>query len=107
MSRLANIPFEVIKIDISLVALVDTDARTQSVVTGITDLARRLGALTVAEGIERMEQLAPLRQMSCDLAQGFHFTPSLPPAELEALLAPDDGEMAPIPNAAPVPRPAI
>ena len=106
MSRLANIPFEIIKIDISLVAVVDTDARTQSVITGITDLARRLGARTVAEGVERMEQLAPLRQMSCDLAQGFHFTPSLPVAELEALLVPD-GEMAPIPNAAPVPRPAI
>jgi len=105
MSRLANIPFEIIKIDISLVGVVDTDARTQSVITGITDLARRLGARTVAEGVERTEQLAPLRQMSCDLAQGFHFTPSLPPAAFEAFLAPD-GEMAPIPNAAPVPRPA-
>jgi EAL domain-containing protein (putative c-di-GMP-specific phosphodiesterase class I) len=106
MSRLANIPFEIIKIDISLVAVVDSDARTQSVVTGITDLARRLGARTVAEGVERKEQLAPLRQMSCDLAQGFHFTRSLPPAELEAFLAPE-GEMVPIPNASPVPRPAI
>jgi EAL domain-containing protein (putative c-di-GMP-specific phosphodiesterase class I) len=106
MSRLATIPFEHIKIDISLIAVVDSDPRAQSVITGVTDLARRLGALTVAEGIERIEQLAPLRQMGCDLAQGFHFSPSLPPAELEALLAAGSPG---VPTVVPVrvPRPAV
>jgi diguanylate cyclase len=86
MEQLARLPFAVIKMDRSLVAAVDTDARAESVVTGVTDLARRLGALTVAEGVERPEQIAPLRAMGCQMAQGFHFAPALPPAELEALV---------------------
>jgi EAL domain-containing protein (putative c-di-GMP-specific phosphodiesterase class I) len=105
MIRLANIPFDIIKIDISLVAGVDTDPRAESVITGITDLARRLGATTVAEGVERVEQLAPLRHMGCDLAQGFHFSRSLPAAELEALLT-ATAPGSPIASAGPVPRPA-
>jgi EAL domain-containing protein (putative c-di-GMP-specific phosphodiesterase class I) len=87
MEQLARLPFAVIKVDRSLVAPVDTDARAESVVTGVTDLARRLGALTVAEGVERAEQLAPLRAMGCQMAQGFHFAPALPPEELESLVA--------------------
>jgi EAL domain-containing protein (putative c-di-GMP-specific phosphodiesterase class I) len=69
------------------VAAVDTDARAESVITGVTDIARRLGAMTVAEGIERPEQIPPLRAMGCQMAQGFHFAPALAPAELEALVS--------------------
>jgi predicted signal transduction protein with EAL and GGDEF domain len=105
MEQLARLPFAVIKIDRGLIASVDTDARAESVVTGVTDIARRLGAVAVAEGVERPEQLAPLRAMGCQLAQGFHFAPALPPDELEALLGP-----AASPSAAvlrPLPRPAV
>jgi len=88
MEQLARLPFAVIKIDRSLVATIDSSPRAESVVTGITDLARRLGADTVAEGIERVSQIAPLRQMGCRLGQGFHFAPALPAAELAALVQP-------------------
>ena len=87
MEQLARLPFAVIKIDQSLVNIVDNDARAESVVTGITDLARRLGAVTIAEGLERPEQIGPLRAMGCQMAQGFHFAPALPAAKLEALVA--------------------
>jgi diguanylate cyclase len=87
MGRLPFTPFEIIKIDRSLVSIVASDARAESVVTGITDLARRLGATCVAEGVEQADQLARLRQMGCQLAQGFHFSPALPAAELEALVS--------------------
>jgi EAL domain-containing protein (putative c-di-GMP-specific phosphodiesterase class I) len=106
MSRLAHIPFEFIKIDISLIAVVDSHTRAESVITGLTDLARRLGAQTVAEGIERVEQIAPLRQMGCDLAQGFHFSPSLPAAELESLITAGASGVSTVPPV-PAPRPAI
>jgi diguanylate cyclase (GGDEF)-like protein len=88
MEQLARLPFAVIKIDRSLVNTVDTSPRAESVVTGVTDLARRLGADTVAEGIERASQVAPLRQMGCRMGQGFHFAPALPAADLEALVQP-------------------
>jgi diguanylate cyclase (GGDEF)-like protein len=86
MGRLPHTPFEIIKIDRSLVAEVASNPRTESVVTGITDLARRLNAVCIAEGVEQPEQLVRLRQMGCQLAQGFHFSSALPAAGLEALV---------------------
>ena len=86
MGRLPHTPFEIIKVDRSLVALVASNARAEAVIVGITDLARRLGAVCIAEGVEEGEQLFRLRQMGCQLAQGFHFSRALPATELEALL---------------------
>ena len=88
MDRLPSTPFEFIKIDQRLVAQIVTDARAEAVVTGVTDIARRLGASCIAEGVEHAEQLALLRQMGCHMAQGYHFAPGLPPLELEQLVAP-------------------
>ena len=87
MGRLPHTPFEIIKIDRSLVAMVASDARAESVIMGITDLARRLGAVCVAEGVEQQDQLIRLQRMGCQFAQGFHFSPALPVGELEALLS--------------------
>ena len=86
VSSLLRNQFDVIKIDQSLVAGVQSDPRAASLVSGVIDLARGVGAITVAEGIEDAHQLAELRQMGCDLGQGFHFAPAMPPAELEAAL---------------------
>jgi len=86
VSSLLRNQFDVIKIDQSLVAGMQSDPRAASLVSGVIDLARGVGAITVAEGIEDAHQLAELRQMGCDLGQGFHFAPAMPPAELEAAL---------------------
>ena len=88
MGRLPHTPFEMIKIDQSLVALIASDERAEAVITGITDLASRLGAVCVAEGVEQQDQLVCLRQIGCQFAQGFHFSPALPVEDLEALLRP-------------------
>ena len=91
MARLPSTPFEFIKIDKALVAQIATDPRAEAVVTGITDIARRLGASCIAEGVEDAEQLALLRQMGCHLAQGYHFAPGLPPDELARLVTASGG----------------
>ena len=43
----------------------------------------------VAEGVETAEQLAELRALGCEYAQGYLFSPAVPAAELAALLADD------------------
>lgn len=57
--------------------------RTRDVVSAVTNLARQIGAHTVAEGIETPQQLEFLRAVHCDLVQGYLCSPPLPIAEFE------------------------
>jgi diguanylate cyclase (GGDEF)-like protein len=86
VSRLLRHPFDVLKIDGSLVTAMREDPRGVALVSGVTDLARRLGSATILEGVEHPDVLAPLRAVGCDLAQGYHFAAAMPAAELEAAL---------------------
>jgi EAL domain-containing protein (putative c-di-GMP-specific phosphodiesterase class I) len=52
------------------------------------ELAHALGLTAVAEGVETATQLAELRDLGCDGAQGFLFGRPLPEAEAHALLVP-------------------
>ena len=49
------------------------------------ELATRFGLHTVAEGVETADQLALLRQLGCDSAQGFHLHRPMPPQDVPAL----------------------
>jgi EAL domain-containing protein (putative c-di-GMP-specific phosphodiesterase class I) len=70
LSRLATMPFDIVKIDRSFVSRVlSTEGR--AMVTAIHALARALGKITVAEGVETSMQLSAVRDIGCDLVQGF------------------------------------
>lgn len=59
--------------------------RMESVVGGIIGLAKALHIETVAEGVEDREQVAMLREMGCDLIQGYVFARPMPAADFEKL----------------------
>jgi EAL domain-containing protein (putative c-di-GMP-specific phosphodiesterase class I) len=50
----------------------------------MTELAHNLGLTATAEGIETLEQLAIVRELGCDVGQGFLISP---PLEAEALIS--------------------
>jgi diguanylate cyclase (GGDEF)-like protein/PAS domain S-box-containing protein len=74
-----------LKIDRSFVSQLG-NRRDDAVVAAVIDLAHALELVVVAEGVETVEQLAALRSMGCDRAQGFLIGRPLPPKELEALV---------------------
>jgi diguanylate cyclase (GGDEF)-like protein/PAS domain S-box-containing protein len=76
-----------VKIDRSLVAGLGKQAEDTAAVTGIIGLGRALGLTTVAEGVETAEQADLLRDLGCDLAQGYFFASPQPPDAIDALLA--------------------
>ena len=55
----------------------------------MVELTHALGLEAIAEGVETAEQLAQLRRMECDLAQGNYFSEPLPSEELAVILAED------------------
>jgi EAL domain-containing protein (putative c-di-GMP-specific phosphodiesterase class I) len=91
VSRLLDSPFDVIKIDESLLQAMQSDPRAGAIVNGILDLARRHGSATIAEGIETVDQLTELRQLGCRYGQGYHVAPAMPPAALAAQLTVQGG----------------
>jgi diguanylate cyclase (GGDEF)-like protein/PAS domain S-box-containing protein len=82
LSYLRELPIDILKIDISFVAALDTGREAPAVVRSIIRLAGTLGLRTIAEGIERPEQAGRLRALGADLGQGFHYAPPLTAAEL-------------------------
>ena len=68
---LSQFRFDVVKIDLSLVQGGASEDQTLSVLTSLVDLARRWGALTIAEGVETPVQLQMIRQLDVDAGQGY------------------------------------
>jgi Amt family ammonium transporter len=94
LSYLRQLPLDTIKIDRSFVSAIGTDLESTPIVQAVIALAHGLGINVVAEGIESEAQLAALRELGCDRAQGYLFSHPLPGPELEALLAASAGSRA-------------
>ena len=87
LSHLHLFPFDVLKIDRSFVQRMNAGQQSLQIVQTILELARVLGMDVVAEGIETEEQSEMLQDLGCRYGQGYLFSPPLPAAEIEALLA--------------------
>ncbi len=71
LAYLQNFTLDFMKVDRSFVMRVADDARGDAVVAAIVDLAHAHDLQVIAEGVEEPRQLAALRVMSCDAAQGY------------------------------------
>ena len=87
LSYLKRLPADVLKIDKSFVAGLGGDVRDTAIVQMVIDLAHNLGMGAVAEGVESQKQAEQLKQMGCDLGQGYHFARPLPPEEATRFLS--------------------
>jgi PAS domain S-box-containing protein len=73
LSRLQGFPVDTLKIDRTFVSKIDTDRETRQIVRIIIMLAHNLGLKVVAEGAETAEQVSLLKQLKCELVQGYFF----------------------------------
>jgi len=78
ITHLARLPLASMKIDRSFVERIGNDARATNLVRVLLDMARELGLQVVAEGVETDNQLALLRVLGCELAQGYLLGAPLP-----------------------------
>ena len=84
-----KVDLNVIKIDKSFIPLqTEYPGKKKDMVmfANIVNLIRQLGKKTIAEGVETTEQLDYLREVGCDIVQGYVFDKPLPKAEFEQRL---------------------
>ena len=87
LSYLHRFPVDIVKVDRAFVRTLREDGEGSAVAAAVMHMARALGLIAAAEGVEDRTQLAGLRSLGCHWAQGFLFAEALPPAEVAALLA--------------------
>jgi diguanylate cyclase len=87
MAQLIGFEVDELKIDKSFVMTVDTDERMRAIVRSTVALARALDLDLVAEGIESPAAFEVLRDLGCDVAQGYHIARPLPFDDLMDFLA--------------------
>jgi diguanylate cyclase (GGDEF)-like protein/PAS domain S-box-containing protein len=85
LGQLRSFPVDMIKVDRSFVQGVDQEPKDAAITANLVTLAHALGVVAIAEGIESSGQLASLRGLGCDLAQGFLFAHPLPPDQMNTL----------------------
>lgn len=73
LTHLKSLPISRVKIDGSFIRHVVTDPQSRSIVDAIVRLSHSLGKPVVAEGVEDAEQLERIRELRCEMAQGFLF----------------------------------
>lgn len=86
LGLLRNIPIDVIKIDRSFFLSAHDNARANAVLSNVLNLAHDLKIHTVAEGVEEKAHVDMLRDMGCDMVQGYYYAKPMIAVELAKLL---------------------
>jgi diguanylate cyclase (GGDEF)-like protein/PAS domain S-box-containing protein len=86
LGQLRRFPIDMIKVDLSFVQGAEGDAKDAAITANIVSLAHALGLPAIAEGIETRAQLASMRELGCDLAQGYLFGRPAPAEDVSQTL---------------------
>ncbi|MCR5179370.1 MAG: EAL domain-containing protein [Lachnospiraceae bacterium] len=86
LNMLTTIAIDVIKIDMKFIRNMLKDDKSLRMVKLIMDIAGFLEVPVVTEGVEEKAQVDKLREMGCDLIQGYYFSKPVPPEDFEKLI---------------------
>jgi diguanylate cyclase (GGDEF)-like protein/PAS domain S-box-containing protein len=86
LAYLNRFPFDALKIDRSFVDGLGVEQERTAIVEAVIGMARALSLDSIAEGVESEAQLAELRRLGCDYAQGHLFSRPLPAEKVTSLL---------------------
>jgi EAL domain-containing protein (putative c-di-GMP-specific phosphodiesterase class I) len=84
LMQLRQLPFTEVKIDQAFIADAERSSDCRLIIQSIAGLAHGLGLTATAEGVETLAQLRLVRELGCDVVQGFLISPPLEPSALQA-----------------------
>ena len=83
LNTLATLSFDVLKLDMKFVKDMFKNEKTLKMVGIVSDIAKYLNVIIVAEGVETVEQLNKLKEMKYDIVQGYYFSKPVNSVEFE------------------------
>jgi diguanylate cyclase (GGDEF)-like protein len=87
LSYVRRFSLDMLKVDKSFIDGIDSSPEDRAIVEHVVGMAQALGMVTVAEGVERPEQLQWLRRLGAKLAQGYAMSRPIPGQDFEAIVA--------------------
>lgn len=86
LNMISTLPVDVLKLDMMFIRTAFSENGSTRMLEIVLDIARLLNVPLVAEGVETMEQMNVLKQMGCDVVQGYCFARPMPAGEFEPYL---------------------
>ena len=87
LNNLIKYEFDVVKMDMQFMRMFKDNPKAKTMIKGIVGLAKDLGIHTLAEGVETEEQFAFLRDIGCEIVQGYLFGRPAPLRDAAAFYA--------------------
>ena len=86
LNMLSSMPIDILKLDMGFIRKMCDSEKNKHMVEIILEIAKYLGVPVVAEGVETEEQYRLLKEMGCNVIQGYYFSKPLPPEEMDEML---------------------
>ena len=83
LNMLSSMPVDILKMDIAFIRNIESSTKDLRLVELIVDIARYLNVPVIAEGVETENQLRLLKDVGCDIVQGYYFSRPLPADDFE------------------------
>ena len=87
LNMISRLPIDLLKLDMQFIRGAFAKKRDTKLLEIIMEIAKYLGVPTIAEGVETEEQYLALKEIGCDLIQGYYFSKPVPAEEFEKFIA--------------------
>ena len=86
LNMLSTLPIDALKLDMLFIRTAFTETGNTRMIEITLDISHSLSVPMIAEGVETEEQVRALRELGCDVVQGYYFSKPVPPEEFEVFL---------------------
>ena len=86
LNMVTSLPIDVLKLDMGFIRSAFSKGGNTRMIRVIVDIAQALKVPMIAEGVETKEQMLALRELGCDIVQGYYFSRPVPADEFETFL---------------------
>ena len=86
LNMITTLPIDMLKLDMGFIRHAFSGEGDTRMLKVIVDIAETLNVPMIAEGVETKEQMLALKELGCDIVQGYYFSRPVPPEEFEVFL---------------------